>query len=334
MSRKIFVPIFALLVVALMAGCAAPTPQPVPPTKTPKPTFTPTPDWTPTALAYPTTAPVVEQTAAPSENTPEAGATTSGEAQATTAPEATAAPTEAPAPTVTRFTANQNVNVRSGPGTVYPAIGRLTAGQSFDVAGRNDAGDWIKFDFNGRDGWVTFALVSIEGDLNGVQVAQAPAVPTARPQPTARPRPAQPTAVPQPTQPPAPPPPQFPFQYVEGSANCQPNAGTTYFNGVVRYRNNEPRNGVCVHIAFFGPRQTKCSGCGGVGNGNWGFSPFGGGQPPAGTTVEIYVVGCQGVPEGGQDQATGFSDLTPKSNKFVRTLNSGEQCTGITFVGD
>jgi len=175
--------------------------------------------------------------------------------------------------------------------------------------------------------------VSIEGDLSGVQVAAAPAVPTARPQPTAAPRPVQPTAAPQPVQPTAVPQPQFPFTYVEGSAKCEPNAGNTYFNGFVRYRNNSLRNGVCVHVAFYGPRQTKCSGCGGVGDGVWGFSPFGG-PAPAGTTVEIYVVSCEGVTQGGQDQATGFGDLTPKSNKFVKTINASEQCTGITFVGD
>ncbi len=328
MSRKILVLVFALLVGGLVAGCAAPTPQPVPPTKTPKPTFTPTPDWTPTSIAFETTAPEVQPTAAPAEAT--------AAPEDTAAPEATAAPTEAPTEALEaiRFTANQNVNVRSGPGTVYPAIGRLTAGQSFDVTGRSESGDWVKFDYDGREGWVTFALVSVEGDLNGVEVAQAPAVPTPRPQPTARPRPVQPT------QPPAPPPPQptarpaFPFQSVEGSAKCEPNAGTTYFNGVVRYRNNSPRNGVCVHIAFFGPRQTKCSGCGGVGDGNWGFSPFGGNPAPPGTTVEIYVVSCEGVTEGGQDLNTGFSDLAPKSDKWVRTINASEQCTGITFVGD
>ena len=50
--------------------------------------------------------------------------------------------------------------------------------------------------------------------------------------------------------------------------------------------------------------------------------------------MEIYVVGCSGVPEGGQDLNTGFGDLTPMSDKFVRTLSGGEQCIGITFVGD
>ena len=101
----------------------------------------------------------------------------------------------------------------------------------------------------------------------------------------------------------------------------------------MRYRNNTPRNGVCVHIAFFGPRQTKCSGCGGVGDGVWGFSPFGGSQPPAGTTVEIYVVSCDGVPSGG-DLSTFSGPPEPKSDKFVTTLSGGQQCTGITFVGD
>ncbi len=311
MSRKLVALSLAILVVALAAGCvSAPAPAPVPPTKTPKPTFTPTPDWTPTSIVIPTA------TAAPASPTPEATAT--------------AVPTETPVPPA-QLTANQNVNVRSGPGTAYPSIGRLTLGQSFDITGRNDAGDWIKFDLNGQDGWVTSTLVRISGDLEGVEVAMAPAVPTARPQPTARPRPVQPTAVPQPTSPPAPPAPSYPFTYVQGSADCQPNAGTTYFNGFIRFRDNSPRNGVCVHIAFYGPRQTKCSGCNGVGDGVWGLAPFGPGAPPTGQ-VEIYVVSCDGVTGGEQNQFNG--PPAPVSDKFVRTLTEGVQCTGITFVGD
>ncbi len=278
MSRKTIVLVLALLVVAILAGCsaAAPAPAPVPPTKTPKPTFTPT--------AVPTEIPFA--TAQPIQATAEAVATTA--AQPTQAPIATAAPTEAPTPEVLKLTASQNVNVRSGPGTAYPAIGRLGAGDSFEVTGRNDAGDWVKFDFNGKAGWVTAALVSVEGDLNGVEVAEAPAVPTARPQPTARPRPvaAAPQPAPQPAQPPAPaapPAPSYPYRYMEGSAKCEPNGGTTYFNGFVRFPDNNLQNGVCIHVAFYGPRQTKCSGCGGVGDGVWGFSPFGSSQPGAGT---------------------------------------------------
>ena len=174
MSRKPFALLLLSVVVALAAGCSAgaPAPAPVPPTKTPKPTFTPTPDWTPTSIAFLTVAPE-QATVAP--------VTTEAQPQATGAPAEATGPTAEPTsavPEETQLTASQNVNVRSGPGTAYPAIGRLTTGQSFPVVGRNDAGDWVKFDFNGRDGWVTAALVTVAGDLNGVKVAQAPAIPT------------------------------------------------------------------------------------------------------------------------------------------------------------
>ncbi|MGB5052674.1 MAG: hypothetical protein WBO46_27230, partial [Caldilineaceae bacterium] len=113
---------------------------------------------------------------------------------------------------------------------------------------------------------------------------------------------------------------------------CDPNPGTTYFNGFTRASDNSLINAVCVHIAFYGPRNTKCSGCDGVGDGNWGFSPFGG-PAPAGTTVEIYVVQCPGsMPAGGQTEGSGFGDLTPQSPKWVKTINESVQCTGITFV--
>lgn len=322
MSRKSIVFVLALLVAALtVAGCApaAPAPVPVPATKTPKPTFTPS--------AVPTEIPFA--TAQPIQATSEAVATKAAVPTAEPTVEPTAAPTAMPE--ATKLTAGQTVNVRSGPGTAYPAIGRLTAGQSYDVTGRNTAGDWLKFDYNGKDGWVTASLVTVEGDVEVVQVAQAPALPTARPQPTARPRPVQPTNPPPPPAPTSPPAPQFPYSYMEGSANCQPNAGTTYFNGFVRDRSNNLLNGVCVHIAFFGPRQTKCSGCGGVGNGVWGFAPFGSNQPGPGTTIELYVTSCEGVGPTG-DLSTFSGPPVPQSNKFVRTLNQGEQCTGITFL--
>ncbi len=323
MFRKSTLLLLALLVAALVAGCAgAPAPAPVPPpTKTPKPTFT--------ATAVPTEIPFA--TPQPIQATAQAAATAA--TQPTQPPTATVEPTVAASatPSETKVTATQNVNVRSGPGTAYPAIGRLSAGESFVVTGKDDAGEWVKFDYKGKDGWATAALLEVSGDLNGVEVAEAPAMPTPRPQPTARPVVRQPTNPPAPTAPPAPPAPQYPFQYVQGSANCQPNAGTTYFNGQVKYKSGALRNGVCVHIAFYGPRQTKCSGCGGQGDGNWGFSPFGG-PAPAGTTVEIYVTSCDGVVNGDKSQFDG--PPAPQSDKWVHTVGGGEQCTGITFVGD
>jgi hypothetical protein len=225
------------------------------------------------------------------------------------------------------------LNVRSGPGTSYPSLGTLAAGESYDIIGKNPAGDWLEFVFDGDPAWVTADLVTVSGDTGGVQVAQN--IPAPPPPPTARPRPRpQPTSPPPPTSPPAPPKPQYPFQLVSGVEQCAPNAGYTYFDGYVRYRNNAPRNGVCVHIAFYGPRSTKCSGCDGQGDGVWGFSPFGG-PAPAGTVVEIFVVPCPSdMPRGGQSQQTGFGDLTPQSEKWVHTVNQSEECHGITFVGD
>ncbi len=311
-SSFLILTIFALLA----AGCAQFGPQatPVPPTKTPKPTFTPTTVATPLPIVVPSATPVPATPTRAATNTP-----------TPTAIPPTATPVPAP-----RLTASQTVNVRNGPGTNYLIIGQLSAGQAFDITGKNAAGNWLQFSYAGQSGWVSANLVAVGGNTAAVQVAQnIPAPPP--PPPTAVP---QPTALPQPTAPAAP---QYPFQLIKNSPGerCEPNPGTTYFNGVIRYRNNTPRNGVCVHIAYYGPRNTKCSGCDGVGDGNWGFAPFGG-PAPRGTYVEIFVVACPagGVPAGGQTQQSGFGDLTPKSEKWGYTVGDSVQCTGITFVGD
>ena len=53
---------------------------------------------------------------------------------------------------------------------------------------------------------------------------------------------------------------------------------------------------------------------------------------PRGTAVEIFVVGCPpNLPQGGESQDSGFSDLTPQSAKWTRVINDSEQCAGITF---
>lgn len=318
MQRRIVLLIVLLAALALSAACTqlSPTAAPLPPTKTPKPTFTPSPAWTATPVVFPTETPI------PATATPEPTAT----------PETP--PTATPDPVV-RLTANQNINVRSGPGTNYPQIGTIGAGDTYEVEAQNPEGSWVQFNLNGQGAWVAANLVSLSGSLETVEIAQnipAPPAPTARP--TARP-----TAVPPPpTAPPPPPAPTYPFMLLKGVERCEPNAGVSYYDGFVRYKSNALRNGVCVHTAFYGPRVTKCSGCDGVGDGFWSFSPFGG-PAPAGVTVEVYVVQCPGpLPLGGVtlDTPGGFSgsDLTPLSEKWVHTFNQSEQCTGITFVGD
>ena len=321
MRRKLILLVGLALAALVVTGCAQSTPKTpaVPPTKTPKPTFT--------ATANAPAAPLAVSTATKPPATPTAAAPATAVPSPTVVPP-TAAP---PTPAAPKLTATQNVNVRGGPGANYAKIGELTAGQAFDIVGKNSAGDWYQFSFNGQQGWVRQDFVTLTGDAGVVQIAQnIPAPP-----PTARPAPPpQPTAPPAPAAPPppaAPPAPSYPFSLVKGVERCDPNVGNTYFNGFVRNRDNSAANGVCVHVAFYGPRQTKCSGCGGVGDGVWGFSPFGG-PAPKGTRVEIFVVSCEKVPESGQNEGTGFSNLTPQSEKWERTIGESEQCTGITFV--
>ena len=124
--------------------------------------------------------------------------------------------------------------------------------------------------------------------------------------------------------------PTTPYSYVPDSATCVPNAGVSYYKGVVVDKEGNLQNGVCVHVAFYGPRNTKCSGCDGAGNGNWGFAPFGG-PAPANIPVEIFIVPCPAVmPPGGQ--SGNWGDLTPQSDKWQYTTTSTSmQCTGLIF---
>lgn len=316
-----------VLLLFVLGGCsllgAKEAPKPTP-TRTPLPTFTPTPEgqvanqqlWdvdtsqpaatNEVAVALPTDTPTPIPTATSIPDTP----------TPTPVP-----PTPTPVPpsvVVTRPT----VNVRRGPGTNYGVLGQASNGQKFVITGKNPRGDWWQIDYNGKDGWVSDGIVDKEGQLDTVLVVAS--IP-----PPPKPKPKPPTATPVPAQPTQPPAPQFPYSVGKGTETCTPNAGTTYFNGFVRDHNNNPLNGVCVHIAFYGPRKTKCTGCDGVGNGAWGFSPFGGPADP-GTTVEIFIVECPGaLPNGGVGPE--YNPPSAQSDKWVHTVNQSEQCTGITF---
>lgn len=187
MRARIWILVGIALVLLAMSACTGsqvsrkPVGTPIP-TKTLRPTFTPTP-------MKPTLTPTPEEpTATP---TPEAPTAT----PVPPTPEPTATP-EAATFTVTSAT----LNVRSGPSTNYGVIGQIRQGQTFPITGKNPAGNWWQFDYNGRVGWVSGQLVRVT-NAELVQVAQnIPAPPTARPRPTAAPRPAA-------TQPPPAPPP-------------------------------------------------------------------------------------------------------------------------------
>jgi hypothetical protein len=324
-KKRTLILLVTILVLAFVAaGCGGSDTPPPTPTRTPKPTFTPTPE------GQVVNAPLFEESATPgNDGDTVAEAPTNTPTPEPQQPTDTPIPTqEPPTPTPTpqppQISVSQVVNVRSGPSTAYRVIGQAQPGQKYPITGKNAKGDWWQINFNGKPGWIVDRLVAKEGQLDTVQVVAN--IPPPPPTSTPRPRPTA-TPIPAPTQPPKP---SYPYSLVQGSWRCDPNAGTTYFNGFVKDRAGNMLNGVCVHIAYYGPRKTKCSGCDGVGNGNWGFSPFGGPAPP-GTPVEIYVVPCPpNMPLGGQ--SSNFGDLTPQSDKWTMTINESVQCTGITFV--
>jgi uncharacterized protein YraI len=83
-----------------------------------------------------------------------------------------------PAPEEPYLTANEAVNVRSGPSTDYPAYGILPQGQAAPVAGVSPDGGWwaILLPIPEGYGWVSAAYVTAY-NAAGVAVIQPPPVP-------------------------------------------------------------------------------------------------------------------------------------------------------------
>jgi len=209
------------LLVGLVSGCSlfgigslGPEPTAVPTPAEQRalvPTFTSTPvevELPPTATPAPTTAPAITdgavvQPAAPiSVNT-----ALSGTAGVTTTTSSTISVTPATATpaTVAKFTASEAlVNVRTGPGTEYGLAGSVEANQSFEIKGKNAAGDWWQICcVNGQTVWIFGQLGRAE---SAESVAVAVDIPTPPPVAVA---PTQPPAA-APTQAPAAPPTEAP----------------------------------------------------------------------------------------------------------------------------
>ena len=64
-------------------------------------------------------------------------------------------------PTVTL---NFNMNVRAGPSTDHPIVGKASVEEQFPVIGRNAAGDWWQIEYNGQLGWLHRAYVTPSAD--------------------------------------------------------------------------------------------------------------------------------------------------------------------------
>lgn len=239
---------------------------------------------------------------------------------------ATSTPTATPAPpTPTPFPQVrivQAMNVRAGPDVTYDILGAANASAIYPVTGANPQFTWWQIDYLGQRGWVYGDLVEALA-VEDIQIA-ADIGPSPTPGPINTPVPPTPTITPVPT-------PYFPF-LIKNNGTCTPNAAMTYFKGSVEYASGDPFNGACVHIAYDGPRNTKCSGCGEA-PGVWGFAPFGNSPSNSNTTVRIYVVPCpeQPITGAGQSPATGFGPLNPVSPIWTYTIGESVQCTGIVF---
>lgn len=76
------------------------------------------------------------------------------------------------------------VNARSGPGTDYPIVGSLRQGETYEVTGRNQAGDWWQFTLKDQPAWVKAALVRAGDQTSSVPLVVPSPPPTAPPRPT------------------------------------------------------------------------------------------------------------------------------------------------------
>ncbi len=110
----------------------------------------------------------------------------------------TKSPTDTPVETRPYVVSSVSLNVRSGPGTSYPVIGRLAPGQKALVEGKNADGSWWQIEFppeTGSYGWVSAYYVTPHNTGAVAVVSTPPPPPT--PTPTETPKPtAQPTATP------------------------------------------------------------------------------------------------------------------------------------------
>jgi uncharacterized protein YraI len=195
----------------LLAGALAPLPAAAQadPTATPSPAVAVTATVTATPAEEATVAPTNTATpaaTATATSTPTAAATAAATMTATPAVTATSAATATPAATGTltstaggeaalgtatvRTSSGVRLRVRSGPGSDYPIVARLSNGQKVTLLGRNAAGNWLLVALPGQTGpygWVSASYLTTSAQIAELpvsSVAPAPA-PTATAAPAA-----------------------------------------------------------------------------------------------------------------------------------------------------
>lgn len=98
-----------------------------------------------------------------------------------TLPTSTPVPTRTPTPKPTvmpqldAVVSTPSLNVRGGPGTVYPVVGQVTQGDSLPVLARNADGSWLEVTLEDEStGWVFAELVSLSESIDSLPIAATP----------------------------------------------------------------------------------------------------------------------------------------------------------------
>lgn len=231
-----------MLTFALLLGACGQPAAPPPPTRTPLPTFTPSPVAPQEPTADPNVAATSQAAAAQATQQAEQAVQATQAAQAAPPTNTPEPPTPTP-PANPEVVANDQINVRQGPGTTYNIVGAAAQGERFKVTGKNQDGSWWQIDYKGQPGWLFGQLVTAQ-NTGAVPVAQnipAPPPPTNTPVP-------QPTQPPAPTQPPPPPKSTYKFNIVVVS-RCERQPAGNWFEGTT-YVNGQPQNGYWVAFSY------------------------------------------------------------------------------------
>lgn len=118
-----------------------------------------------------------------------------GTPTATKSPTSTETLTPTVMPTATPYvTTDQNVNLRSGPGTNYDVIGSLKAGDKLPVTGRKIDSTWWQVSSPAGTAWVAASVVTVENFSDEIRLTSIPPTPTVLPAlPSSPPNPAMAT---------------------------------------------------------------------------------------------------------------------------------------------
>lgn len=77
---------------------------------------------------------------------------------------------------------SESINMRSGPGTIYPSVGVYAQGIALKIVGKEVTNGWLQVKApNGQVGWMSIALLRVNLDLSTVALVAAPPTPTLKP---------------------------------------------------------------------------------------------------------------------------------------------------------